>query len=191
MVRARRRTTGRGGRGAGDPVCRGDRVRPVRDGRAGRGPADDPGTRRGSGAAPVERDGAPVSSSRAANAVDAPPTAGRRSRVRDVASGPAPTWTDREAAHGDRTGRAGGLGLLLATAAAGLSFSGTFAVSALLLPVLGVVTGVAAADQLTLGRPRVAALRSPLGVLLGATAGAAGLLLPGGVPLTGATLRAL
>jgi protein-glutamine gamma-glutamyltransferase len=132
-----------------------------------------------------------VSSSRAANAVDAPPTAGRRSRVRDVASGPAPTWTDREAAHGDRTGRAGGLGLLLATAVAGLSFSGTFAVSALLLPVLGVVAGVAAADQLTLGRPRVAALRAPLGVLLGATAGAAGLLLPGGVPLTGATLRAL
>ena len=123
--------------------------------------------------------------------MDAPPTAGRRRRMRDVASGPAPTWTDREAAHGDRTGRAGGLGLLLATAAAGLSFSGTFAVSALLLPVLGVVAGVAAADQLTFGRPRVAALRAPLGVLLGATAGAAGLLLPGGVPLTGATLRAL
>ena len=111
--------------------------------------------------------------------------------MRDVASGPAPTWTDREVAHHGRTDPAGGLRLMLATAAAGLSFSGTFAVSALLLPVLGVVAGVAAADQLTLGRPRVAAVRAPLGLLLGATAGAAGLLLPGGVPLTGATLRVL
>ena len=136
----------------------------------------------------MERDGAAVNSS---TAVDAPPTGGRRRRMRDVASGPAPTWTDQEASDGDRTGRAGGLGLLLATAATGLSFSGTFAVSALLLPVLGVVAGVAAADQLTFGRPRVAALRAPLGVLLGATAGAAGLLLPGDVPLTGATLQAL
>jgi hypothetical protein len=111
--------------------------------------------------------------------------------MRDVASGPAPTWTDREVAHHGRTDRAGGLGLMLATAAAGLSFSGTFAVSALLLPVLGVVAGVAAADQLTLGRPRAATVRAPLALLLGATAGAAGLLLPGGVPLTGATLRVL
>ena len=75
----------------------------------------------------MERDGAPVNSRAQRTRCDAPPTAGRRRRMRDVASGPAPTWTDREEADGDRTGRAGGLGLLLATAAAGLSFSGTFA----------------------------------------------------------------
>ena len=73
-------------------------------------------------------------------------------RRRDVASGPAPTWTDRERGARRPTGRAGGLGLLLATAVAGLSFSGAFALAALLLPVLAVVAGVAAADQLTLGR---------------------------------------
>ena len=57
--------------------------------------------------------------------------------------------------------------------------------------MLGVVAGVAAADQLTLGRPGSPPCARRSGSLLGATAGVAGLLLPGGVPLTGATLRVL
>jgi protein-glutamine gamma-glutamyltransferase len=98
----------------------------------------------------------------------------------------APSWTEREQG---RSGRAAGGGLLLATAVAGMSFSGVFTPAALVLPVLAVVAGVAAADQLTLGRARPAAVRAPLGLLLGATAGTAALLLPSGAALSGAGLR--
>ena len=101
------------------------------------------------------------------------------------------SWAGREQDGHDRAGRSRGLGLLLATAAAGLSFSAVFAPSALLGPVLAVVAGVAAADQLTIGRPRLAAVRALLGVVLGGAAGVAAVLVPVGVPLSGATLRVL
>ena len=110
---------------------------------------------------------------------------------RDTVAGQAASWADREQAERDRAGRARGLGLLLATAAAGLSFAAVFDPVALLAPVLAVVAGVAAADQLTVGRRRLAAVRVPLGLVLGGAAGVAALLLPVGVPATGTALRVL
>src|SRR5690349_15307604 len=107
------------------------------------------------------------------------------------AAGQAASRADREQAARDRSSRARGLGLLLATAVAGLSFGAVFAPSALVGPVLAVVAGVAAADQLTVGRPRLAVVRALLGVVLGGVAGMAAVLLSAGVPVTGATLQVL
>ena len=110
---------------------------------------------------------------------------------RDTVAGQTASWADREQAERDRVGRARGLGLLLATAAAGLSFAAVFDPVALLAPVLAVVAGVAAADQLTIGERRLAAVRAPLGLVLGGAAGVAALLLTVGVPATGTALRVL
>ena len=175
----------------------------VRRAAARRGPADDPGTRRGEGPAALERDGAPVTAAPRPprESVQIGPRMSRSgspsgaARVpvsrRDTVAGQAASWADREQAERDRAGRARGLGLLLATAAAGLSFAAVFDPVALLAPVLAVVAGVAAADQLTIGRRRLAAVRAPLGLVLGGAAGVAALLLPVGVPATGTALRVL
>lgn len=100
-------------------------------------------------------------------------------------AGQATSWADREQAERDRAGRARGAGLLLATATAGLSFAAVFDVVALLGPVLAAVAGVAAADQLTLGRRRLAAVRAVLAIVLGGAAGTAALLLPAGMGVDG------
>ena len=100
-------------------------------------------------------------------------------------AGQATSWADREQAERDRAGRARGAGLLLATAAAGLSFAAVFDVVALLGPVLAAVAGVAAADQLTLGRRRLAAVRAVLAIVLGGAAGTAALLVPADMGVDG------
>jgi hypothetical protein len=119
------------------------------------------------------------------------PRESARSTGRFAGSGTAQaaSWADRDQAERDRAGRARGLGLLLATAAAGLSFAAVFDPAALLAPVLAVVAAVAAADQLALGRARLAALRAPLGLVLGGAAGAAAMLLWAGVPVGWSALR--
>ena len=104
---------------------------------------------------------------------------------RTAVAGQATSWADREQAERDRAGRARGAGLLLATATAGLSFAAVFDVVALLGPVLAAVAGVAAADQLTLGRRRLAAVRAVLAIVLGGAAGTAALLLPAGMGVDG------
>ena len=100
-------------------------------------------------------------------------------------AGQATSWADREQAERDRAGRARGAGLLLATATAGLSFAAVFDVVALLGPVLAAVAGVAAADQLTLGRRRLAAVRAVLAIVLGGAAGTAALLVPADMGVDG------
>lgn len=76
------------------------------------------------------------------------------------------------------TSRVAGAGVLLAALLAGLAFGPVFTVTALLLPLVAVLLSVAGLDLLALRFPRLAPVRAPLALVLGACVGFVVLALP-------------